>query len=167
MIRTALCLVMIMTNIVSAEAAFNEFKDSRVEKAAWTATHVGAAQLDGMNVVAALEVAEHEIVLPEMIAGEMQTLVPLAPVKKKVYRMTIVALENSKLKASFALESKVASVDGELRKVYLSAPSEEIRFMITTEADSKLHVRYSKKVNESQSEEGEFFLEPAVQALRK
>jgi hypothetical protein len=168
MIRTTIaCFVMIMTNIVSANAAFNDVKEARIEKAAWNAAYVGQTQVDGINVVAALEVAQHEIVVPEMLSGDFQSLVPLAPVKKQLYRLILVAVENHKLRAEYALNSKVASVDGQLKKVYLSAPDSDISFLITTEDNGMLRVQFSKKLAQTNSEEGEFHLEPVMNTLKK
>lgn len=168
MIRTTLaCFVMILTNIVAAEAGFNEINETRVAKASWTAAYVGETVVDNIPVLAALETAENEIVIPEMITGDMQTLVPLAPIKKKLYRITLTALENPNLKAAYKLEAQTASVDGQLRKVFLSSPDSDIRFLITTEADGMLRAQFTKEVSPSILEQGEFRMEPAMRPLRK
>lgn len=168
MIRTTLtCFVMIMTNVVAAQAAFNDVRETRVEKAAWSAAYVGQAQVDGMPVVAALETAEHEIVVPEMFSGDFQSLVPLAPVKKQLHRLTLVAMENSKLRAEYELSSKVASVDGQLRTVYLSAPNADIQFLITSEVNGLLRVQFTKKLTQNENETGEFMLEPTMRTMNK
>lgn len=160
MIRILTCFTLILTNVVVAHAEFNEFRESTVERAAWTATYVGEAEIDQVPVLAALEQAEHEITIPEMMTGDFQSLVPLAPVKKKIYRLTLIAKENPRLKASYTLESKVASVDGQLRKVFLSSEDANFRVLITPEDDGVLRVRYVK-----QNEQGEFTLSPAVRTL--
>lgn len=160
MTRIFTCLALILTNVVAAQADFSEFRESTVERAAWTVAFVGEAEIDQLPVVATLEQAEHEISIPEMVTGDFQSLVPLAPVKKKVYRLTLIAKENANLKASYTLDAKVASVDGQLQKVFLNTDNANFRVLITPEQDGTLRVRYTK-----QDEQGEFLLSPAVHTM--
>lgn len=165
-------LVFILTKAVAAQAAPlnpNDIGIVKVDPSQWTTTHAGETTLDGMPVIVALEAVERSIELPEAIAYKVHTLVPLAPVKKQVFRLRLVARENPILQAQFPLEGRNVSVDGTVRYAFISPAKADadFQFLILVEADGSLHVTYTRKEGVSDLAQGEFSLVPLLRTLQK
>lgn len=163
------CLLFILTNSVMAQAAVNpsDLGIARLNFSDWQATHAGPTELDGLQVLAALEKVENKIEVPAFLAEGMNTLVPLAPATKKEYRLVIVAVENPALRASYPLESRTLNVDG-MNRFALVSPQDaaEFQFQVIALEDGSLQVSYVRDVGQS-VEQGEFQLAPMAQVLQK
>lgn len=161
------CLLFILTNSVMAQAAVNpsDLGIARVDFSQWQATHAGPTELDGLQVLAALEKVENKIEVPAFLAEGMQTLVPLAPATKKEYRLVIVAVDNPALRASYPLESATLNVDGMNRFALVSPEgAAEFQFQVIALEDGSLQVSYVRDVGQS-VEQGAFQLAPMAQVL--
>ena len=145
--------------------AFAEF--DKIEKSAgeYKALYVGTTSIDGLPVIVALEQAEHEVSTPESNSNEFETMPTIAGAAKKVYRISIIAQQNGALKARFGLMTKVASVDGQYKKVFVSSDSSEFQFVISAEKDGSLHAFYKRQISLEQVNNGELSLQPLMNTL--
>ncbi len=150
----------ILTGSVMAQAAspHAQLGIAKVETSKWLATHAGNAEIDGLSVVASLETLTHEIEIPKELANQMNTLVPLAPMKKKNYRMVFTAVENPTLQAKFDLVGRNVSIDGVVRFAYINANEAEFQFLIVPNEDGTLQAKYVRQIATNQFEEGEIQL---------
>jgi hypothetical protein len=167
MSKLFLCLLFILTNSVMANASplNNDLGITRIDPNTWKTTHAGELELDGIPVVAALQMVETSIELPAQLANNLQTLVPLNPVQKKYFRLIVAAVEKPSLRAQFELEGQTVSVDGVTRYAYLSKDSaEDFQFLIVAEKNGTLRATYTRGAG-SQAEQGEFILAPLAQIL--
>ncbi len=159
------CFMMILSNLVIAEAAVPGLQATRLEFATWTSTHTGETKISDQNYIAALEQAKQEVAVPEMNAGEIQTLVPMASLQKKIYRLVLVSKMNPGVRAEFALDLTTISVDGEMKKAFVTKEGNmEYRFVITNQNDGTLRVQYTEKKGDMQNA-GEFNLQPTFTTL--
>lgn len=161
------CLALILANTVIAQAAFEENLGNlgHVPTGKWTATYAGTTQLDGMKLVAAFERIDQELAIPQLVADQLQTLVPFAPVTKKAFRLTLVSIDQPNIRVSFPLISRTAMTNGQPTVTYLSElrQNDQFRFALLPQSDGTLKVHYQRVANESA--EGEFVLEPLPQVL--
>jgi len=167
MSKLFLCLLFILTNSVMANASTlnNDLGIARIEPNTWKATHAGELQLDGMPVVAALQMVETQMVLPAVLANNLHTLVPLHPTQKKSFRLIVAAVEKPTLRAQFELQGQTVSVDGVTRYAYVSKDStDDFQFLIVAEKDGTLRATYTRGSG-TNLEQGEFTLAPLAQIL--
>ncbi len=150
----------ILSNTVIAQAATTqaELGIAKVETTKWMATHAGNTEIDGLEVVAALQTVTHEMEIPKELAEKMNTLVPLAPIKKQSYRIVITSVENPALRAKFELVGKNVSVDGVVRFAYINASDAEFQFLILVNEDGTLQANYVRNISPNQVEEGKILL---------
>lgn len=172
MIQTFLTtLVIISTNVVVAQAAVSgiDVGIARVETAAWTATHTGTTELDGVPVLAVLEEKTSELSVPEFYAGNIQTLVPIVDVKTTSYRITLASIEQPNLKARFRLVPGKVSVDGMIRHAFVSQNPHNSDFVFTVIPleNGGLKASYSRKISDTEVTQGEIFLDPAMTLMQK
>lgn len=167
---TIFCLLFILTNSVIAQAStlHGDLGIARIETTNWTTTHAGQMKLDGLDVVAALETINQKIQVPTVLANSPQTLVPLSPVSKKFYRLQLAAVENPALRVRFELEGRTVSVNGMKRFAFISkANNQDFQFLILAHEDGSLQASFTRKLSESEFEEGEFTLAPLAHILQK
>jgi hypothetical protein len=169
MIRLS-CLLFILFSSVMAQAAVSpaELGIAKVKLGQWQATHASGIELDGLSVLASLEVAQNKVEVPNFMANRLQTLVPLAPTLKKEFRLVLVATENPALRASFPLEARIANVNGVNRLTYASPENSQtdFHFVILAQNDGGLLVSYTRH-NGPTLEQGQFTLSPMAQILQE
>lgn len=159
------CFMLILSNLVIAEAAVPGLQTMRLDFATWTSTHTGVANLGDQNFVAILEQSKQEVAVPDINTGAIQTLVPMASLQKNVYRLVLVDKKNPATRAEFALDFTTISIDGELKKAFVSKEgSNNFRFVITQNNDGTLLAQYVAK-NGKIDKVGEFSMQPMVTIL--
>jgi len=171
MFRTIfLCLAFILTNSVMAQAALHpsDYGIARLQTNTWVATHAAQIQLDGMDVIAALEAVENDIEVPAIMANNFQTLVPLASMKKTAFRVVLTAIDNPSLSARFALNGRNININGETRFAFISQDSSrDFQFVILAQKDGTYHAAFTRKLGQDDTEEGEFFMAPLPRILQE
>jgi hypothetical protein len=154
--------------MAQAEVTPVELGIAKVKLGQWQATHANGIELDGLSVLASLEVAQNKVEVPTFMANRLQTLVPLTPTLKKEFRLVLVATENPSLRASYDLEARIANVNGVSRFTYVSPENSQadFRFVILAQDDGSLLVSYTRHSGLT-LEQGQFTLAPMAQILQK
>lgn len=160
----ALSLLLIGAN---SQAAFTEFKNDAIDPTPWKAIYAGEYQLDGMNVIVALESSEQEVVIPQVEAGMFQTVLPMAPIVKKVYRLKIVSSAQPELSVSYALISELSNEDGRISRIYRSKNAGSVEVFINTQEGDTVLVQMTRKNLEGVAQQISFELAPMVHVLKK
>lgn len=159
------CLTFILANTVIAQAATLENNGTSVQlqRGNWSAIYIGTTQLDGVDLIAALEKSEQEFSIPNHMAARIQTLVPLSPVKRASFRLSLVAKNQANLRVSFPLQSRSVVMNGQPIVGYFSEtrPGDQFEFAVIPRTDGTLSVQYRRAADENAS--GEFALSPLPQ----
>lgn len=160
--------VFILTNTVIAQAGNLELGSvaRKIHTSAWTATHAGTTELDGMPVVAALEQSDTKLNIPNfMVAFDSE--VPLAAPKPGKYRLTLVAQNQPEIQVSFPLLPRPVVSNGETALTFQSEArlGDQFEFAIVPRSDGTLLVKYRRANDENST--GEFVLSPLPQLFRK
>lgn len=154
------CLALILANTVMAQAQVLASPSFiRLEPSNWKAIYAGTTELDGVALIAALEKSEQEVTLPV----PMVTLMPLAPVTKKSFRLSLVAQNQANLRVSFPLRAQTVMLNGQPTLTYVSEvrPNDQFQFALVPGAEGSLVVQYRRIADENSV--GEFALAPLPQ----
>lgn len=134
----------------------------------WKLTHFGRAQIEGKNVIVSLEEAFTVVKMPGDGHG-FQTVLPLNPIYKRMYRLNITSEDNADLKASFPIVKKLANIEGVLMNVLMSEEqnSEHLgfKFTVISEKDHSMMVKFNRTGFGIESTQGEIRLFPILSRL--
>jgi hypothetical protein len=161
-------LALIMTSTVEAQAMFSpaDLGMNRIDTKRWIATHAGMTELDGLEVVAAVEALDGQIKVPALVTG-VDVRLPTVPVQSKSYRITLVAQKDHDLQAQFSLVGRTVYVDGASRFALVTSTQSnyEFQFLVLPKKDGSLEVRFTRDLGEGNTQEGSFILKEVPRIL--
>lgn len=154
-------LFILATLLFSSSAAFSAFepvRDNKAELQQWHATYTGETNIDNLDVLAVLEVSQEALNL------NMHSILPMDPIYKKIYRMSLIPVNQPDIRVKISLvPTTIASISGRTLNAFVNADkNQSIQLMIVDNGNGLLRVQYQRKVNADNLEAGVFELSPAV-----
>ncbi|MCO5142385.1 MAG: hypothetical protein M9962_04760 [Oligoflexia bacterium] len=135
----------------------------KIETANWRTTHFGEGLVDNVEVIAAFEQATHEVGIPEYLANQINTLVPIANKVEKYWRITLVSRADHNIRKSFRLSPETVFIDGKPTHAFVSQDSDtSLNFVLIPLQDGSIHVSFS---GSTLVDSGELLLSPALQTM--
>jgi len=153
---------------LSAHALFEPFRSNRVVPNQWTANFAGETTLDRVNVIATIESMDQEVSLTKNPNSPWNTVLPMQPIYKKIYRISFTPNDQPKIRVSYTLRKYKGSDNGENVDIFLSADNNsEFTFKIVSQPDGNMKAQYARKLSPGIMETGSFFLEPLLSVMNE
>ena len=167
------CFAFILASTVLAQAAPLDELDFGVqapfETTGWVAKYAGETELDGLPVIASFDTKESSFAVPQWYAekGGMHLGLPATEQPKPLFRLTLTAAHNAKVRAIYSLQRRMVSLDGMITLAYVSDAADErgFCFLVVIGYDGEIKVSYTRKTALNSLSEGRFSMSPVPQTL--
>ncbi len=142
-------------------ASFEPVRSNHVETQQWSATHAGETSIDGMDVIAILEVAQVAVNL------DINSILPMDPIYRKMYRVSLIPVNQSDIRVKYSLRStSVASTSGRTLNAFVNEDAnQDFQFMIVDDGSGSLHAQFKRKIGSEILQSANFELLPAVSSF--